>query len=126
MIAVVERPVSVVIPCHVQPARVLFQRSGRGPRRRYHRATFYALGPLGAGCNLAARAALRDLDGFEEALGSGTPTQAGEDLLLLLRLVSAAGRWPSSPRRSSSTDTPAATPSCAGRCTATVSASSPC
>jgi len=117
--AVVERPVSVVIPCHVQPAQVLFQRSGRG--------SLYALGPFGAGCNLAARAAaLRDLGGFEEALGSGTPTHAGEDLLLLLRLVSAAGRWESSPRRPSSTDTAAATPSCAGRCTATVSASSPC
>jgi GT2 family glycosyltransferase len=102
----------LVLPAELEtPAQVLFERSGGGPQRRYHRATFstgpepftvtdyrseepsvgslYALGPFGAGCNLAVRAAaLRDLGGFEEALGPGTPTRAGEDLLLLLRLLS--------------------------------------
>ena len=36
-------------------------------------------------------AALRELGGFDEALGPGTPAQAGEDLLVFLRLL-AGGR----------------------------------
>jgi GT2 family glycosyltransferase len=106
----------LVLPAELEtPAQVLFERSGGGPQRRYRPATFrtgddpfavtdrwaadpvkpasiYALGPFGAGCNLAMRAsALRGTGGFDEAVGPGTPTRAGEDLLLLLRLL-ASGR----------------------------------
>jgi GT2 family glycosyltransferase len=106
----------LVLPAELEtPAQVLFERSGGSPARRYRRATFrtgadpftvtdrwsddpfrrasvYALGPFGSGCNLAVRApVLRDLGGFDEALGPGTPARAGEDLQLLLRLL-ASGR----------------------------------
>ena len=37
-------------------------------------------------------AVLRDLGGFDEALGTGTPAQGGEDLLMFVRLLSGGGR----------------------------------
>ena len=46
----------------------------------------YAAGQFGTGANFAFRTAvLRNLGGFDEALGPGTPTAAGEDLDLFVR-----------------------------------------
>lgn len=105
-----------VLPAELEtPAQIWFEDSGAGPERLFRRATFrirgdgftvadqwapdphrpaslYALGPFGTGCNMAFRtSALRELGGFDEALGPGTPARAGEDILLFVRLL-AAGR----------------------------------
>ncbi len=56
--------------------------------RRRHSFSLYAAGSLGAGANMAFRAtALRELGGFDVALGAGTPAHGGEDLELFARLV---------------------------------------
>jgi GT2 family glycosyltransferase len=48
----------------------------------------YTAGQFGTGANLAFRTAvLRDLGGFDEALGPGTPSAAGEDLDLFVRTI---------------------------------------
>jgi glycosyltransferase involved in cell wall biosynthesis len=45
-------------------------------------------GKFGMGANMSVRvAACREIGGFDEALGTGTPTGGGEDLLLLSRLL---------------------------------------
>jgi GT2 family glycosyltransferase len=50
--------------------------------------SLYAAGSFGAGANMAYRAgALRELGGFDCALGAGTDTQGGEDLAMFARLV---------------------------------------
>ena len=50
--------------------------------------SLYATGSFGHGANMAVRtAALRGLDGFDHALGAGTPTFGGEDLALFARLI---------------------------------------
>ena len=50
----------------------------------------YTAGMFGTGANFAARTSvLRDLGGFDECLGAGSPTQGGEDLDLFVRLLTA-------------------------------------
>jgi GT2 family glycosyltransferase len=57
------------------------------------RRPVYAMGPFGTGCNVAFRRDVLDgLGGFDPALGPGTVARAGEDLLLLLRLLAGGGR----------------------------------
>jgi glycosyltransferase involved in cell wall biosynthesis len=52
--------------------------------------SLYQLGPLGTGANMAFRtAALKELGGFDESLGAGTPTRGGEDIAMFLRLLHA-------------------------------------
>ena len=105
----------LVLPGELEtPAQVWFEDSGNAFRQRYRPASFaggphvvrdrladdpsaphaiYAMGPFGTGCNLAVRrGVLQRLGGFDRALGPGTPTRAGEDLLLLLRLLAGGGR----------------------------------
>ncbi len=50
--------------------------------------SLYATGSFGHGANMAARRqALRELGGFDVALGAGTPTCGGEDLSMFARLI---------------------------------------
>lgn len=50
--------------------------------------SLYAAGSFGAGANMAFRAdALRELGGFDLALGAGTATKGGEDLVMFARLA---------------------------------------
>jgi GT2 family glycosyltransferase len=50
--------------------------------------SLYAAGSLGAGANMAFRSrTLRELGGFDEALGAGTDARGGEDLLMFARLA---------------------------------------
>lgn len=50
--------------------------------------SLYAAGSFGAGANMAFRAdVLRELGGFDCALGAGTATHGGEDLVMFARLV---------------------------------------
>lgn len=104
----------LVLPGELEtPAQVWFEESGNAFAQRYRRASFaggpftvgdrlagaaaqqpiYAMGPFGTGCNMAfRREVLTRLGGFDPALGPGTPARAGEDLLLLLRLLAEGGR----------------------------------
>jgi hypothetical protein len=51
--------------------------------------SLYATGEFGNGANMSFRTeALRSLGGFDEALGTGTPTFGGEDLAALIELLS--------------------------------------
>jgi len=53
----------------------------------------YSAGVFGVGANFSvSRAALRDVGGFNEALGAGTPSGGGEDLNMFLRIVLAGHR----------------------------------
>jgi GT2 family glycosyltransferase len=55
--------------------------------------SLYATGEFGNGANIAFRAgALRSVGGFDEALGTGTPTCGGEDLAMLIELLVAGRR----------------------------------
>jgi GT2 family glycosyltransferase len=48
----------------------------------------YAVGAFGAGANFAmARAALKEIGDFDEALGAGTPAGGGEDLNMFMRVI---------------------------------------
>jgi cellulose synthase/poly-beta-1,6-N-acetylglucosamine synthase-like glycosyltransferase len=48
----------------------------------------YALGKFGAGANFAiTRAALKEIGDFDEALGAGTPSGAGEDTNMFMRVI---------------------------------------
>ena len=50
--------------------------------------SLYAAGSFGAGANMAFRSrALRELGGFDLALGAGTDARGGEDLLMFARLA---------------------------------------
>ncbi len=78
-------------------------RHGRGPAHPLRPATvdaigedgdmrasfsLYATGHLGHGANMAFRAhVLHELGGFDEALGTGTPTCGGEDLAMFARVI---------------------------------------
>jgi hypothetical protein len=95
-------------------AQLWFEESGNAFHQRYRPASFaggpyvvrdrladepdeaqpvYAMGPFGTGCNMAfRREVLAGLGGFDTALGPGTPSLAGEDLLLFLRLLTSGGR----------------------------------
>jgi GT2 family glycosyltransferase len=53
----------------------------------------YSAGVFGAGANFAvSRAALKEVGGFNEALGAGTPCGGGEDLNMFMRIVLAEYR----------------------------------
>ena len=55
--------------------------------------SLYATGEFGNGANMAFRTeALRSLGGFDEALGTGTATCGGEDLAILIELLSSGRR----------------------------------
>lgn len=54
-------------------------------------ASLYATGEFGGGNTAFRASALQSIGGFDEALGPGTPTHAGEDLAMLIELL-AAGR----------------------------------
>jgi GT2 family glycosyltransferase len=72
-----------------------FERLGRFRVLRRERATgserigsLYAMGEFGQGANMAFRAEiLRARDGFNEALGTGTPARGGEDLAMFVELL---------------------------------------
>ena len=102
----------LVVPRELEtPAQIWFEQSGSGPDRGFAPLTFeragrfglrrlgledgsdelrslYATGELGLGSNMAFRSSvIRALGGFDEALGPGTASEAGEDLALLLELL---------------------------------------
>ncbi len=102
----------LVVPRELEtPAQLWFEQSGRIPNRSAMPVTFerfrgfrvvrrgieddsesvrsiYATGELALGGNMAVRATvLRATGGFDEALGPGTPTCAGEDPALILQLL---------------------------------------
>jgi hypothetical protein len=55
--------------------------------------SLYEMGEFGQGSNMAFRAgALRARGGFDEALGTGTPTHGGEDLTMLVELLMSGHR----------------------------------
>jgi hypothetical protein len=108
----------LVLPAELETsAQIWFEESGNAPNRRYAAALFqriegrrfqvadryagasaapmpiYALGDMGAGSNMAFRVdALRELGGFDEALGPGSLTShGGEDILAFLQVL-ASGR----------------------------------
>jgi GT2 family glycosyltransferase len=105
----------LVLPGELETAaQIWFEESGNAFAQKYERASYaggpftvmnryadnpyqpasvYRLGEYGTGSNMALRTSvLRDLGGFDEALGPGTPAMAGEDILLFLRLLSRGGR----------------------------------
>jgi GT2 family glycosyltransferase len=84
------------------PAQVLVERYwglGKGYTRRLfdmreHRLPSplypYAAGAFGSGANVAFRTAvLRELGGFDAALGAGTPARGGEDLAIFFQTLAA-------------------------------------
>jgi cellulose synthase/poly-beta-1,6-N-acetylglucosamine synthase-like glycosyltransferase len=102
----------VVVPLELEtPAQVMFEQFGMGLDRGLVPLTFersgrfqvvrrvpgtgserfgsvYKMGEFGQGSNMAFRAdALRGRGGFDEALGTGTPTHGGEDLTMLVELL---------------------------------------
>ncbi len=104
----------LVVPAELEtPAQIFFEQSGSGLDRGYAALVFeragrfrirrrnlrdgtetvhslYKTGELGLGSNMAFRTmALRQMGGFDVALGTGTPTQGGEDLAVLLELIAA-------------------------------------
>jgi cellulose synthase/poly-beta-1,6-N-acetylglucosamine synthase-like glycosyltransferase len=53
----------------------------------------YSGGIFGAGANFAvARAAIKEIGGFNEALGAGTPSGGGEDLEMFMRIILSGNR----------------------------------
>ncbi len=107
----VDAVAGLMIPLELEtPAQVLFEQSGYGPDRGYLPLTFqrlghfqvrrhapgiaeqihslYKTGEFGIGSNMAVRTAvLREVGGFDEALGPGTPARGGEDLAVLVELL---------------------------------------
>ena len=102
----------LVVPAELETAaQIFFEQSGSGLDRGYRPLTFeragrfkvkrtdledgtarvhslYQMGELGLGSNMAFRASvLRAPGGFDEALGTGTPTRGGEDLAILVELL---------------------------------------
>lgn len=86
-----------------RPSRSLSPRRFRVVRRDERTGgesvvSLYATGEFGIGSNMAFRAqTLRDLGGFDRALGAGTATCGGEDLLILLRVLLSGGRLVNDP-----------------------------
>jgi glycosyltransferase involved in cell wall biosynthesis len=102
-----------VLPKELEtPAQLYFEGYGFGRARTYRATSYhtvgwfrvhdadgqpvgwlYQLGPYGTGANMTFRTeVLRGLGGFDEALGAGTPTRAGEDIALFVRLLFAGRR----------------------------------
>jgi GT2 family glycosyltransferase len=106
----------LVVPRELETAaQIWFEQSGSGLDRGYCPLTFergrfrvrrrahddgsvlvhslYATGELGLGSNMAFRTSvLRAAGGFDEALGTGTPTRGGEDLAILVELLASGHR----------------------------------
>ena len=107
----------LVVPAELEtPAQIFFEQSGSGLDRGYAPLTFeragrfqirrrdehdgteriqslYEMGELGLGSNMAFRTdVLRAAGGFDEALGTGTPTRGGEDLAILVELLAGGHR----------------------------------
>ena len=107
----------LVVPAELEtPAQIFFEQSGSGLDRGYAPLTFeragrfqmrrrnlrdgseqvhslYEMGELGLGSNMAFPTdVLRAAGGFDEALGTGTPTRGGEDLAILVQLLDAGRR----------------------------------
>ena len=107
----------LVVPAELETAaQIFFEQSGSGLDRGYAPLTFeraggfritrrdehdgteriqslYEMGELGLGSNMAFRTAvLRAAGGFDEALGTGTPTRGGEDLAILVELLAGGHR----------------------------------
>ncbi len=107
----------LVLPAELEtPAQIWFEQSGSGLDRSYSALTFeragpfrmrrrgmedgsdlvqslYAMGELGLGSNMAFRTSvLRAAGGFDQALGTGTPTHGGEDLAVFVELLTAGHR----------------------------------
>ena len=106
----------LMVPLELETdAQILFEQSGSGPDRAYKPLSFqrsshfqvvrraedgteqpgslYKTGEFGLGSNMSIRAsAVRALGGFDDALGPGTPAPAGEDLGVLIGLLSAGYR----------------------------------
>lgn len=58
------------------------------PRTHARQNPLYPLPPFGVGANMAFRTdALRDIGGFDEALGAGTSTKGGEDTKVFTQLL---------------------------------------
>jgi GT2 family glycosyltransferase len=104
----------LVVPLELETqAQILFEQSGSGLDRGYAPLTFeragrflvrrrdqqadreevrslYLTGEFGSGANMAFRTAvLQASGGFDEALGVGTQTRGGEDLAMLVELLTA-------------------------------------
>jgi len=102
----------LVVPAQLETAaQIWFEQSGSGLDRSFQALTFeragpwhvrryahqdggarvhslYDMGELGLGSNMAFRAsALHAASGFDEALGTGTPSCGGEDLAALVELL---------------------------------------
>ena len=107
----------LVVPAELETAaQIFFEQSGSGLDRGYRPLSFeragrfkvrrtdledgnervhslYQMGELGLGSNMAFRASvLRAAGGFDQALGTGTPTRGGEDLAILVELLRAGHR----------------------------------
>lgn len=107
----------LVVPLVLETeAQILFEQSGNGVDRCFERLTFehvgrfkvsrrshrtrteqtrsiYLTGEFGTGSNMAfRREMLLAVDGFDEALGVGTPTCGGEDLAMLLNILATGNR----------------------------------
>ncbi len=107
----------LVVPAELETAaQIFFEQSGSGLDRGYAPLTFeragrfritrrdehdgtariqslYEMGELGLGSNMAFRTGvLRAAGGFDEALGTGTPTRGGEDLAILVELLAGGHR----------------------------------
>lgn len=107
----------LVVPRELEtPAQVWFEQSGNGLDRSFAPLTFehaarfrvlrrelegggqrvgslYAAGEFGLGSNMAFRTEmLRSAGGFDEALGVGTPAHGGEDLAMLIELLTGGHR----------------------------------
>jgi GT2 family glycosyltransferase len=81
------------------PAQELFEEHcpfGRGFRRRIFHVDHndpLAVGPVGAGANMAVRrSTVTDLGGFDERLDAGMPTRSGGDHEMFIRLLTAGHR----------------------------------
>ncbi len=96
----------VVTPSELRTsAQQLFERfGGHSKGRGFQAVTFdgrqmgkiaplFPLPPFGAGANMSFRLqAIRDLGGFDTALGAGTDTLAGEDTAILSNILLSGGR----------------------------------
>jgi hypothetical protein len=69
----------------------MIARDGRGHEVRSR--PIYGAGACGAGCNMAFRRnAVSGEEPFDVALGTGTPSQGGEDLAAMIRILWRGGR----------------------------------
>jgi O-antigen biosynthesis protein len=95
-----------ILPAELETRAQLLVQQGGGFGKSYEPELFdlgehapadplypYAAGRFGCGANMSFDAAtLRRLGGYDEALGPGTPTRAGEDLDISLRVLFAGCR----------------------------------